>query len=167
MIKTPSSDVRALLQAFAKQMTEHGLRLATAESCTGGLLAQWMTTLPGSSDWFECGYVTYSNPAKVNLLQVAPQTLEIHGAVSPQVAEQMASGALGLGGVDLAVSVTGIAGPGGGSGEKPVGTVYLGVARRGQSVVTVHRVFEGDRDAIREQSAGLALALLMEHCTGG
>ncbi len=166
MIKTPSSDVRALLQALAKRMTEHGLRLATAESCTGGLLAQWMTTLPGSSDWFECGYVTYSNTAKVNLLQVAPQALEIHGAVSPQVAEQMAGGALGLSGVDLAVSVTGIAGPGGGSGEKPVGTVYLGVARREQPVVTVHRVFKGERDAIREQSAGLALALLMEHCTG-
>lgn len=166
MAKTPSSDVRALLQAFARQMTGHGLRLATAESCTGGLLAGWMTTLPGSSNWFECGYVTYSNTAKVNLLRVAPQVLETHGAVSPQVAGQMASGALGLSGADLAVSVTGIAGPDGGSAAKPVGTVYIGVARRDQPVVTVHRVFEGDRDAIREQSAGLALALLMEHGTG-
>lgn len=166
MIQTPSADVRTLLEALAKRMTGKGLRLATAESCTGGLLAQWMTTLPGSSDWFECGYVTYSNTAKVKLLQVAPQALETHGAVSPQVAGQMAGGALGLSGVDLAVSVTGIAGPGGGSGEKPVGTVYLGVARRERPVVTVHRVFEGERDAIREQSAGLALALLMEHCPG-
>ena len=166
MTQMPSTETRAVLQAFADRMTKHRLRLATAESCTGGLLAKWMTTLPGSSNWFECGFVTYSNAAKVNLLQVAPQALQIHGAVSPQVAEQMASGALGLSSVDLAVSVTGIAGPDGGSASKPVGTVYIGVARRDRPVVTVHRVFEGDRDAVREQSAHLALALLMEHCPG-
>lgn len=166
MTQMPSTEIRAVLQAFADRMTKHRFRLATAESCTGGLLAKWMTTLPGSSDWFECGFVTYSNAAKVSMLQVAPQALEIHGAVSPQVAEQMASGALGLSGVDLAVSVTGIAGPGGGSASKPVGTVYIGIARRDRAVVTAHRVFEGDRDAVREQSAHLALELLMEHCPG-
>ncbi len=167
MTQIPSPEIRTLLQAFAGQMTDRGLRLATAESCTGGLLAEWMTTLPGSSNWFECGFVTYSNAAKVNLLQVAPQALEIHGAVSPQVAEQMASGALGVSGVDLAVSVTGIAGPDGGSASKPVGTVYIGIARRDRPVVTAHRVFEGDRDTVREQSAHLALVLLMEHCPDG
>ncbi|MXY14787.1 MAG: CinA family protein [Proteobacteria bacterium] len=167
MTQIPSTEVHTLLQAFAGQMTDRGLRLATAESCTGGLLAKWMTTLPGSSNWFECGFVTYSNTSKVNMLQVAPQALEIHGAVSPQVAEQMASGALGLSGVDLAVSVTGIAGPDGGTASKPVGTVYIGIARREQPVVTAHRVFEGDRDTVREQSAHLALKLLVEHCPGG
>ncbi len=163
MSETAPPEVRALLQAFAKQMTERGLRLATAESCTGGLLAKWMTTLPGSSDWFECGAITYSNPSKINLLQVSSQVLESHGAVSAQVAEQMATGALGLSGVDVAASVTGIAGPGGGRAGKPVGTVYLSVARRDRPVVTAHRIFKGDRDAIREQSARLALELLMEH----
>ena len=163
MSESPSPEVRDLLQAFAKRMSERGLRLATAESCTGGLLAQWMTTLPGSSDWFECGVVTYSNPSKINMLQVPSQVLESHGAVSVQVAEQMATGALGLSGVDVAASVTGIAGPDGGHAGKPVGTVYLCVARRDRPVVTVHRIFKGDRDAIREQSARLALELLMEN----
>lgn len=153
-----------MLQAFAQRMSQSGLKLATAESCTGGMLAKWLTTLPGSSVWFECGFVTYSNASKFRLLQVPPEILERHGAVSSQVAEQMAAGVLCHCAVDLAVSITGIAGPSGGSASKPVGTVYISIAERDQPICTVHQIFKGDRAEIRRQSAVLALALLMDRC---
>ena len=110
---------------------QSGLKLATAESCTGGLIAAILTEVPGSSDVFERGFVTYSNEAKTELLGVPAELIEKHGAVSEEVARAMASGALGHSRADIAVAVTGVAGPGGGTTAKPVGLVHLAAARRG------------------------------------
>lgn len=113
-----------------------GLKLATAESCTGGLIAALLTEIPGSSDVVERGFVTYSNTAKIGLLNVGYDTLAKFGAVSAEVAAEMAQGALARSAADVAVSVTGVAGPGGGTVAKPVGLVHVGLARRGHSVHT-------------------------------
>jgi nicotinamide-nucleotide amidase len=138
-------------------------RVVTAESCTGGGVAQALTEVPGSSQWFERGYVTYSNEAKMQELGVPRELLERHGAVSAEVAEQMARGALRESGADLAVAVTGIAGPDGGTPEKPVGLVYLAIGRRGEGAARVVReVFSGDRAAVRGASVTAALHLLLE-----
>ena len=137
---------------LADKLTERGLRVCTAESCTGGLIAKSFTDLPGSSAWFERGFVTYSNQAKMDLLQVREATLRADGAVSLETALQMAAGALANSAADLAVSVTGIAGPDGGSEEKPVGTVCFGFAI-GDRVDAERCHFDGDRAAVREQSA--------------
>ncbi len=137
-----------------------GLTVATAESCTGGLAAAALTAIAGASDVVECGFVTYSNPAKTALLGVAPALLDSHGAVSEAVARAMAEGALARSGAGIAVAVTGIAGPGGGSAAKPVGLVHFACARRGAATVARREVFAGDRDAIRLQAALTALALL-------
>ena len=135
--------------------------LATAESCTGGLVAAACTALAGSSEWFERGVVTYSNAAKTELLGVAPALIEAHGAVSAEVAEAMAEGALGRSKASIAVAVTGVAGPGGGSAAKPVGTVWLAVAQRGEAVVSVMLRAEGDRASVRAASVMRALALVL------
>ena len=137
---------------LADKLTERGLRVCTAESCTGGLIAKSFTDLSGSSAWFERGFVTYSNQAKMDLLQVREATLRADGAVSLETALQMAAGALANSAADLAVSVTGIAGPDGGSEEKPVGTVCFGFAI-GDRVDAERCHFDGDRTAVREQSA--------------
>jgi nicotinamide-nucleotide amidase len=139
-----------------------GLRLATAESCTGGLVAAALTAIAGSSDVVERGFVTYSNEAKTELLGVSPALLAAKGAVSAEVAEAMAAGALARAPVDVAVSVTGIAGPGGATPTKPVGLVYLGIGRKGGAVRSEHHVFSGDRTAIRHAAASRALELLLE-----
>jgi nicotinamide-nucleotide amidase len=136
--------------------------LATAESCTGGMIAAALTDIAGSSDVVERGFVTYSNQAKTDLLGVSPALLAAHGAVSAEVAEAMAQGALQHAPVDLAVAVTGIAGPGGGSAAKPVGLVHFGIARRGGAVATEHHVFPGDRAAVREATVRRALELLLD-----
>lgn len=134
---------------------------ACAESCTGGLLAAAMTQEPGSSVWFERGFVTYSNQAKIDLLNVNTETLERFGAVSEETAMEMASGVLGATPLAaFAVSTTGIAGPGGATQGKPVGLVCFGFAQRtAEGIVTraVSRIFEGDRDAIRLQAVGFAV----------
>ena len=131
--------------------------LVTAESCTGGWIAKCLTDIAGSSDWFDCGMVVYSYEAKQALLGVRPQTLEEHGAVSRETAIEMVSGALVHSGASLAVAVTGIAGPGGGSEDKPVGTVWIAWKRRGgYASASVFR-FEGDREAVRRQTVGKAL----------
>jgi nicotinamide-nucleotide amidase len=135
--------------------------LATAESCTGGMIAAALTDIAGSSDVVERGFVTYSNQAKTDLLGVSPALLAAHGAVSAEVAEAMAQGALRHAPVDLAVAVTGVAGPGGGSAAKPVGLVHFGIARRGGAVATEHHVFPGDRAAVREATVRRALELLL------
>jgi len=136
-------------------------RIGTAESCTGGLIAGTLTAIAGSSDVVEAGLVTYSNEAKTALLGVPAGLFATVGAVSDEVAAAMAEGVLErLPGVDLAVSVTGIAGPGGGSAEKPVGLVHFGLARRGRPALTAHEVFPGDRTAIRRATVLRALALL-------
>ena len=137
-----------------------GLRLATAESCTGGLIAAALTAIAGSSDVLDRGFVTYSDAAKTEMLGVPAQLIVAVGAVSEAVARRMAEGALERAAADLAVSVTGIAGPGGGSAEKPVGLVWFGLARRGGPISSVHRVFPGDRGAVRRATVMEALRLL-------
>ncbi len=137
-----------------------GLRVATAESCTGGLVAAALTAVPGASDSMERGFVTYSNEAKTELLGVPAALIAAHGAVSEAVARAMAEGALAHARADAAVSITGIAGPGGGSREKPVGTVHFAACRRNGPTLHRHRLFSGDRDAVRLQAALEALDLL-------
>lgn len=129
-----------------------GWMLATAESCTGGWAAQAMTAVAGSSAWFERGFVTYSNEAKMEMLGVGAATLATHGAVSEATAAEMALGALAHSRAQAALAITGIAGPTGGSPDKPVGTVCFAWARSGYEVVTERRLFAGDRRAIRAQS---------------
>ncbi|MCV9997218.1 CinA family protein [Pararhizobium sp. YC-54] len=148
-----------LIAAFSKR----GLMVATAESCTGGLIAGALTEIPGSSSVVDRGFVTYSNDAKIQMLGVDTATLEAHGAVSRQTAIEMARGALTHSKADIAVAVTGIAGPGGGSEEKPVGLVHLAAASRGGNVL--HREMRyGDigRDAVRMATVRTALDLLEE-----
>jgi len=137
------------------------LRLAIAESCTGGLVAGLLTEIPGSSDVVERGFVVYSNEAKHELLSVSQALIEGQGAVSEAVARAMAEGALSRAPVDLAIAVTGIAGPGGGSAEKPVGLVHFGLARRGHPVEAEHHVFPGDRAAVRHATVKRALEMLL------
>lgn len=143
------------------------LSVVTAESCTGGLVAAALTHHPGSSTSVLGGFVTYSNAMKHALLDVEIRLFDEVGAVSREVADAMASGALERSGADLAVSITGIAGPGGASPSKPVGLVWFGIARRDGVVGTTSRVFPGDRAAIREASVNLALALLDEAASSG
>ena len=142
-----------------------GWRLATAESCTGGWVAKACTDIGGSSQWFECGFVTYSNAAKMRDLGVSERTLEDYGAVSEATVQAMAEGALRVSGTDVAVAISGIAGPDGGTPTKPVGTVWFAVAsRRGASIVVtaLMRLFAGDREAIRRCSVEQALRLVLE-----
>ncbi len=156
------TDTRTLAETVLDLCRRRGWKLATAESCTGGMIAAALTDIAGSSDVIERGFVTYSNAAKTDLLGVPVSLIERHGAVSQQVAAAMASGAISRAPVDLAVSVTGVAGPGGGSAEKPVGLVHFGAARKGGPVVTEHQLFSGDRDAVRAQATQRALELLIE-----
>lgn len=135
--------------------------LVTAESCTGGGVAQAVTSVAGSSGWFERGFVCYSNAAKTELLGVAPDTLERHGAVSEQTAREMAEGALRRSRASVSVAVTGVAGPSGGTAEKPVGMVCFAWSRQGQTRVQTRR-FAGDRESVRRQSVLRALEGLLE-----
>jgi nicotinamide-nucleotide amidase len=139
-----------------------GLRIATAESCTGGLIAATLTAIAGSSDVVERGFVTYANAAKVELLDVPADLIAAQGAVSEAVARSMAEGALRHSPADLAVSVTGIAGPDGGSADKPVGLVWFGVARRGRPARTLSRVFPGDRSEVRRATVATAIRALAD-----
>jgi nicotinamide-nucleotide amidase len=138
-----------------------GWTVATAESCTGGLIAAALTSVAGSSDVVERGFVTYSNTAKTEMIGVPAAMIEQYGAVSEPVAGAMADGVLRHAPVDIAVSVTGIAGPGGGSVEKPVGLVWFGCVVRGGQVTTLHHVFPGGRAAVREAAVGAAFDLLL------
>ena len=139
-----------------------GLTLATAESCTGGWVAQEVTAIAGSSAWFERGFVTYANAAKEEMLGVRQETLATFGAVSLETAREMAPGALGHSRADVALAVTGIAGPTGGSPDKPVGTVCFAWCRRGSAPLAVKEVFEGDRVAVRRQAVARALSGLLD-----
>ena len=147
--------------ALADALRAQSLKLATAESCTGGLIAAACTAVAGSSDWFERGFVTYSNDAKTELLGVDAALIEAHGAVSEEVARAMAAGALVHSRAQIAVAVTGIAGPGGATKGKPVGTVWLAVARLGAATHSELLSLAGDRAAVREQTAQHALARLI------
>jgi nicotinamide-nucleotide amidase len=145
----------------ADLMLEKGLFLATAESCTGGMIAAACTDLAGSSAWFDRGFVTYSNAAKTEMLGVAPALIAQHGAVSEAVVRAMATGALAHARAQVAVAVTGVAGPGGGSADKPVGTVWIGFALAGQ-VHAECQDFPGDRALVRAATVQYALRRLSE-----
>ena len=151
-----------LAASVAAEFKTHGRVLATAESCTGGWIAKICTDLAGSSEWFERGLVTYSNEAKQELLGVRAADIYRHGAVSEVVAAAMARGAVANSRADCAVAVSGIAGPGGGSPDKPVGTVCLGWALPDDGIETEAHLFAGDRDAIRRASVGQALTGLLD-----
>jgi nicotinamide-nucleotide amidase len=151
-------EAEALLQACR----ERRLMIATAESCTGGLIAATLTAIAGSSDVVERGFVTYSNAAKTEMLGVPAGLIARVGAVSEEVARAMAEGALAHAPADLAVSVTGVAGPGGGTAAKPVGLVCLGCVRRGRAATTISHVFPGDRAEVRRASVAEALRLLRQ-----
>ena len=155
-----------LVLALAQALRERGLMLVTAESCTGGLIAATCTAVAGSSDWFERGFVTYSNEAKTESLGVDARLIAARGAVSEEVARAMAEGALAHSRAQLAVAVTGIAGPAGGSTTKPVGTVWLAVARAGAGTQAEMLQLHGDRAAIREQTVLYALRRLIERTAG-
>jgi PncC family amidohydrolase len=155
-----SAPLAELIGRLQDRCLELGLKVATAESCTGGLIAKQITDVPGSSEYFPGGVVSYSDAAKTELLDVSKDLLTAHGAVSAQVARAMALGALARFGADLAVSVTGVAGPGGGSPSKPVGLTYVGVAdARGTDVRRF--LWSGDRAANREASARAAIEMLL------
>jgi nicotinamide-nucleotide amidase len=154
----PSDDtLHALAQTLAGALTQRREMLVAAESCTGGWIAKALTDLPGSSAWFECGVVAYSYEAKEALLGVNPHTLEEHGAVSQETVIEMVSGALARFGATVAVAVTGIAGPSGGTPEKPVGTVWIAWKRRGGYAHAEVFQFDGDREAVRRQTVARAL----------
>lgn len=157
-----SPDAPALAAEIADRLIRCRQRLATAESCTGGLIAKILTDLPGSSGWFERGLVTYSNLSKQDLLGVPAEIIEKYGAVSRETAEAMAAGLLGEAPVDWALSVTGIAGPGGGSPDKPVGLVWMAWAGRNRPVQSQRYAFSGSRDEVRVQAAGAALKGLLQ-----
>jgi nicotinamide-nucleotide amidase len=154
-----STDGRSLEQVVGGLLRDRGWRIATAESCTGGLVASRLTDVPGSSEYVECGVVAYSNRAKVELLGVSEDVIAAHGAVSEAVGEAMAEGVRIRAGVDIAVGITGIAGPGGGSEAKPVGTVVVAVASPSGSVVRRHR-FPGGREQVKRVASQTALNMV-------
>lgn len=150
-----------LAEEIISLANEQGLTIASAESCTGGGIAQTLTSIPGASAVFDTGVVTYSNTSKQNLLGVKTQTLQMHGAVSKKTAQEMAMGTMSYG-VDIGVSVTGIAGPGGGSEHKPVGTVCFGLADRRKTLVRSYKEhFSGNRASVQEQAIRHALLLIL------
>ena len=154
----PGDEVfRQLVDALAVRLAGRGWTLAAAESCTGGWIAKCCTDQAGSSAWFERGFVTYSDRAKQDLLGVEAEVLQREGAVSGAVARQMAEGARRRAGVDVAVAVTGIAGPSGGSADKPVGTVWFGWAIGAEAAEAEKMLFSGNREAVRRQTVAHAL----------
>jgi PncC family amidohydrolase len=157
----PATGEHGVAERIVREMTARHLTLALAESCTGGLVAARITDVPGASAMFLAGVVAYANSAKETILGVRKETLARYGAVSGETVREMALGACQLTGADAAISVTGIAGPGGGSTEKPVGTVWIGAALGGE-VVARRFHFEGDREEIRERAAQAALTLLWQ-----
>lgn len=157
------TDLGRLARRAGACLRARGWRVALAESCTGGWVAKVLTDIAGSSQWFECGYVTYSNAAKQGALGVGAETLAAHGAVSGPTVREMAAGALRVSGADLAVAISGIVGPDGGSADKPVGLVWFGVAvgePAGAGRVEPQR-FPGDRDAVRRAAVAHALGLVI------
>lgn len=155
--RVSQADLEALAAQLGQLLLARGEWLATAESCTGGWVAQCLTAIAGSSGWFERGFVTYSNAAKSEMLGVPDTTLERHGAVSEATARAMAQGAIEKSHADWAVAITGIAGPTGGSAEKPVGTVCFAWARKEGGCEAELRHFAGDREQVRAQSVRHAL----------
>lgn len=156
-----------LAAELGRRLLERGLSFSTAESCTGGWIAKVATDIAGSSDWFDRGFVTYSNAAKQQMLGVRPETLATHGAVSAEVVTEMALGAVQRSDANFAVAVSGIAGPDGGSDDKPVGTVWFAWAERGEGTRIRRIQFAGDRNEIRHQTVREAMEGLLEQLGGG
>lgn len=156
-------DALVLAQQLGVALKQRGMLLSLAESCTGGMVAQAVTSVAGSSAWFDRGFVTYSNVAKIEMLGVSVQTLERFGAVSEQVALEMANGALKNSHAQIAGSITGIAGPDGGTLEKSVGTVCFALADINAKVVTHTQHFEGNREQIRQQATAFIIKALTQH----
>jgi len=161
MSQFPAPNTAELVARLAMSLERRGLRLATAESCSGGLLAAALTARPGCSAWFEFGFVTYSNRAKQQLLGVSAALIDAQGAVSRACVEAMVSGALRVSGADLAVAISGVAGPDGGSPDKPVGTVWLAWGRRDGGVDSRCLHLAGGRGDVREQAVNQALVALL------
>ena len=159
-------EISRLVRELGALLLDRDETLALAESCTGGWVGQAITGLPGSSGWFDAGFVTYSNDAKMRLLGVRPQTLEEFGAVSAETAVEMAAGALERGQTDWSLAVTGIAGPTGGTAARPVGTVLFAWAGRNGFREAETMRFDGDRSAVRMQSVAHALAGLLKRVSG-
>ena len=153
-------------EVVGKALRDRGKTLAVAESCTGGQVGQMLTRVPGASDYLLLDAVVYSNGAKEAVLGVTPEMLRTQGAVSSETAAAMAEGALQIAGADIAVSITGVAGPGGGTEDKPVGTVWFGLARKGQPTVTKHRKLPWGRDRVQTLSAYVALDLVRRAALG-
>jgi len=154
-------ELAELSSLLGQALSARGWMLATAESCSGGLLAGVVTATPGSSAWFERGFVTYSNESKVELLGVAPATLAHYGAVSEETAREMADGAMAHSHADVAIAITGIAGPDGGSATKPVGTVWLAWRTRNGNMQTETHCLPGERETVRQRVVTIALARLI------
>ena len=157
-----SNSIETLAQAVAERLHALGLRLTVAESCTGGWVAMALTGIEGSSEWFDRGFVTYSNRSKEQMLGVRAATLQAQGAVSEQTVAEMTDGALAASDADLALAISGIAGPGGGTPDKPVGTVCFAWQRKQQPARTARLRFSGDRQAVRRQAVAHALQGLLE-----
>lgn len=169
MTETPvmKQQIEQMAVSLGQCLLDRGIMLATAESCTGGWIAQLVTGVAGSSAWFDRGFVTYSNLAKQEMLGVSGATLAAHGAVSEPVVTEMATGALARSQAKVAVAVSGIAGPGGGSVEKPVGTVFLAWVLAGKAPVVQRVQLAGDREEVRRQTVRIALERLLELLKGG
>lgn len=162
MLKVDIEEIDALALRLAELLMHQGQTLAVAESCTGGWLAKILTDLPGSSGWFLGGVVSYSNAAKSNVLKVPRELIEEHGAVSKQVANVMAIGSQRVFSASVAISITGVAGPSGGTKEKPVGLVCFAVKNNQKGVFSVAEVFSGDRNAVRLQAVKRAILLIID-----
>ena len=165
-----NSSITSLTQQLAQILLAKGFKIALAESCTGGLLAAQLTSLAGSSDWFERGFVTYSNQAKEESIGVPKELIERYGAVSEEVAKAMAEGALNHSLAQISVAITGIAGPGGGSANKPIGMVCFAWGLRVDDQIQTRaqtKHFSGDRQRIREQACVYAIELLLAQLTAG
>ncbi len=161
MEKAPDRQLQELAQKLGSRLARHGLVMTTAESCTGGWIAKVMTDIPGSSGCFDRSFITYSNASKQEMLGVKASTLQAFGAVSEQTVREMVAGALERSGASIAVAVSGIAGPGGGTAEKPVGTICLAWGREGREIVSARERLKGDREQVRRQAVAQALEGLL------
>ena len=157
----PDSETLALIHELADALKARGLVCATAESCTGGLIGAALTSVSGSSEWYVGGVISYANSVKAGLLGVREADLEAHGAVSEPVVRSMAMGACRVTGADVACAVSGVAGPGGGTPEKPVGTVWIGWSKHGETRAEKFR-FNGDRDSVRAQTVAEAIRGMLD-----
>lgn len=154
--------IENLAMLVGQRLQANHLRLATAESCTGGGLSYWITSIPGSSSWYDRGFITYNNEAKKEMLNVSAATLERFSAVSSETVQEMAEGALAHSKANISLAITGIAGPEGGSHKMPVGTVWLGWAAANSATASKKFIFTGDRQQVREQAIVHALEILIE-----